>query len=41
MISVTPYGAIGLRSDNGQELKGNGQRHKHYIGEELVFKESI
>ena len=41
MISVTPFGAISLRSNNGQEVKVNGQRLKHYIGEELAFKESI
>ena len=41
MISVTPFGAIGLRFDNGQEFKVNGQRLKYYIGEELAFKESI
>ena len=41
MISVTPYGAIGLISKNRQELKVNGKRLKHYIGEELAFKESI
>ena len=41
VISVTSYGAIGLRSDNGQEFKVNGQRLNHYIREELDFKESI
>ena len=38
-IPVTPYGAIGLKSVDGQEFKVNGQRLKHYLGE--VFKESI
>ena len=41
MISVTPYGAIGFRSDNGQEFKVNGKHLKYYIGEELDFKENI
>ena len=41
MISVTPFGAIDLRSNNKQEFKVNGQRLKQYIGKELAFKERI
>ena len=35
VISVTPFGTIGLKSDNGVEFKVNGHRLKHYHGEEL------
>ena len=41
VILVSLSGAIGLRFNNGQEFKVNGQRLKHYIREELAFKESI
>ena len=29
---VTPYGAIGVKSKDGQEFKVNGQILKHYFG---------
>ena len=35
VISVTLFGAIGLKSDGGVEFKVNGQRLKHYLREEL------
>ena len=41
MILVSPYGAIGLRSDYGQEFKVNGQCLKHYLGERPILEESI
>ena len=31
VTSDTPYGAIGVRSEDGQEFKVNGQRLKHYF----------
>ena len=41
MIFVTPFGAIGLRSNKGKEFKVNGQRVKHYLGKEFPPKEII
>ena len=41
VILVIPYGAIGLRSDNGQEFKVNWQCLKHLIRGELALTESI
>ena len=41
VISVSPYGAIGLRSDDGQQFKVNGQCLKHYLGERSILEESI
>ena len=35
VISVTPFGTIGLKSDNGVMFKVNGHRLKHYHGGEL------
>ena len=35
VISITPFGLIGLKSNNGVVFKVNGQRVKHYLGEEL------
>ena len=32
VTSVTPYGAIKVQTENGQEFKVNGQRLKHYLG---------
>ena len=29
---VTPFGAITLKTESGNEFKVNGQRLKHYIG---------
>ena len=37
MISVSSYGDIGLKVDDGQEFKVNGQCLKHYHGERPVF----
>ena len=34
--SVTPYGAIGVQIENGQEFKVNGQRLKRYLGEQIA-----
>ncbi len=31
---VSPYGAIKLRTDDGRTFQVNGQRLKHYYGEE-------
>ena len=41
VISLRPFGAIGLRADNGQEFKVNGQCLKHFLRERLVFEENI
>ena len=35
VISITPFGTIGLKSDSGVEFKVNGHRLKHYHGVEL------
>ena len=36
ITSVTSYGAIGVQTENGQEFKVNGQRLKHYLGEQIA-----
>ena len=36
VTSVTSYGAIGVQTENGQEFKVNGQRLKHYLGEQIA-----
>ena len=35
LIAFTPYGAIGLRSDNGKDFQVNSQRVKLYLGQNL------
>ena len=35
VISVTLFGAIGLKSDSGVEFKVNDKRLEHYLGEEI------
>ena len=35
ITSVTPYGAIAVQVEKGQEFKDNGQRLKHYLGEQI------
>ena len=35
IISVTPFGAIGLKSDSGVKFKVNNKRLKPYHGEEI------
>ena len=35
VISVTPFGAITLKSNSGNEFKVNGQRLKPYLGGSL------
>ena len=35
VIDVTPFGAITLKSNSGNEFKVNGQRLKHYLGGNL------
>ena len=32
VIAVTPFGAVTLRANSGNEFKVNGQRLKHYHG---------
>ena len=32
VITVTPFGAVTLKIESGNEFKVNGQRLKHYIG---------
>ena len=36
VTSVTPYDAIGVQTENCQEFKVNGQRLKHYSGEQIA-----
>ena len=36
VTSITPYGAIGVQTENGQEFKVNGQTLKHYLGEQIA-----
>ena len=36
VTSVTPYGAIGVKTENSQDFKVNGQRLKHYLGEQIA-----
>ena len=38
---ITPFGAIGLKSDSGIEFKVNGQRLKHYHGEEIIKADTM
>ena len=40
-LSVTSYGAIGLRSNSRKEFKVNGQSVKHYLGGQIHPNESI
>ena len=35
LIAVTPFGAVTLKSNSGNEFKVNGQRLKHYLGGSL------
>ena len=35
VIAVTPFGAVTLKSNLGNEFKVNGQRLKHYLGGSL------
>ena len=35
IIEVTPFGAVTLKSNSGNEFKVNGQRLKHYLGGNL------
>ena len=32
VVSSTPFGAMTLKTNSGNELKVNGQRLKHYLG---------
>ena len=36
VTSVTPYGVIWVQTENGKEFKVNGQRLKHYLGEQIA-----
>ena len=38
VVSSTTFGAVTLRSGNGEEFKVNGQRLKHYLGEIQIAK---
>ena len=35
VIAVTPFEAVTLKSNSGNEFKVNGQRLKHYLGGSL------
>ena len=37
---VTPYDVTGVKTENGEEFKVNGQRLKHYLGEQIA-KETV
>ena len=39
VTSITPFGAIGVKSEDGQEFKVNGQRLKHYFDQPIVGEE--
>ena len=32
MLTSTPFGAVTLKNESGNEFKVNGQRLKHYLG---------
>ena len=32
VVAVTPFGAVTLKTNYGEEFKVNGQRIKHYLG---------
>ena len=32
MLTSTPFGAVTLKTESGNEFKVNGQRLKHYLG---------
>ena len=36
VTSITPYGIIGVQTENRSEFKVNGQRLKHYLGEQIA-----
>ena len=38
VVSNTTFGAVTLRTSNGEEFKVNGQRLKHYLGEIQITK---
>ena len=38
VVSSTTFGAVTLRTSNGEEFKVNGQRLKHYLGEIQITK---
>ena len=40
VIAVTPFGAVTLKIDSGNEFKVNGQRLKHYIKGNVNEKQS-
>ena len=35
VIAITPFGAVTLKTNSGNEFKINGQRLKHYLGSSL------
>ena len=38
VVSNATFGAVTLRTSNGEEFKVNGQRLKHYLGEIHIIK---
>ena len=38
VVSSTNFGAVTLRTNNGEEFKVNGKRLKHYLGEIQIKK---
>ena len=41
MISVRPYGAIGVKSTSSEEFKVNGQRVKNFMEKHVELVEEI
>ena len=41
VISITPYGAIGVKSSLGEEFKVKGQQLKHFVEKHVELVEAI
>ena len=35
VVASTPFGAVTLKTDSGSDFKVNGQRLKHYLGDNI------
>ena len=40
VVAVTPFGAVTLKTNYGDEFKVNGQRLKHYLGRRPIEEKS-
>ena len=36
VVAGTPFGAVTLKTSNGEEFKVNGQRLKQYLGRNMI-----